>query len=109
MSEFVLLGPWIRRFLLEYLIGERNLSLNTQRSYRDTLTLLVPFVGNKRHKPIDRLSVTDFGAEHVRLFLAHLEESRRCGITTRNQRLAAIHALAGFIGLHNPELHRLVR
>jgi len=32
-----LLSPWIRRFLLEYLVGERNLARNTQKSYRDTL------------------------------------------------------------------------
>jgi integrase/recombinase XerD len=30
--------------------------------------------------------------------------SWRCTITTRNQRLAAIHAMARFIGLHAPEL-----
>ncbi len=38
-----LLGPWIRRFLLEHLVGERNLARNTQRSYRDTFCLLAPF------------------------------------------------------------------
>ena len=40
----------------------------------------------------------------MRQFLTELEEKRRCGIATRNQRLAAIHALARFIGLHAPEL-----
>lgn len=34
----------MRRFLLEYLVAERNLARNTQASYRDTLTLLLPFV-----------------------------------------------------------------
>jgi integrase/recombinase XerD len=38
------LGPWIRRFLLEHLIKERNLSENTQRSYLDTLAMLLPFI-----------------------------------------------------------------
>jgi site-specific recombinase XerD len=33
-----------------------------------------------------------------------LEEKRGCAIATRNQRLAAIHALARFIGLQAPEL-----
>ena len=42
MTEHALLGPWIRRFLLEYLVGERNLAINTRRSYRDMLVLLVP-------------------------------------------------------------------
>jgi integrase/recombinase XerD len=36
------LGGRVRRFLLEHLIIERNLSRNTQRSYRDTLRLLIP-------------------------------------------------------------------
>jgi site-specific recombinase XerD len=59
MRNAVLLGPWIRRFLLEHLVTERNLSRNTQRSYRDAFALLIPFVGVKLRKPIDQLSVTD--------------------------------------------------
>jgi hypothetical protein len=39
----------------------------------------------------------------VRLFLHDLEQSRKCGAATRNQRLAAIHSLARYIGLHSPE------
>jgi hypothetical protein len=54
-----LLGTWIRRFLLEHLVAERNLAPNTQRSYRDTLVLLIPFVAKKAGKAVDRLSVVD--------------------------------------------------
>ena len=43
------LGPWVRRFLLEHLVGERNLARNTQQSYRDALTLLIPFIAGKVH------------------------------------------------------------
>ena len=38
MAETAKLGPWVRRFLLEHLIGERNVARDTQRSYRDTLS-----------------------------------------------------------------------
>jgi integrase/recombinase XerD len=38
MTKTSLLGPWVRRFLLEYLVSDRNLTRNTQRSYRDTLS-----------------------------------------------------------------------
>src|ERR1022692_2511300 len=103
MNDLTLLGPWVRRFLLEHLVAERNLARNTQRSYRDALTLLIPFVADKLHPPVDRLTVVDVSADLVRLFLADLEQSRHCAITTRNQRLAAVHALAGFVGEHNPE------
>ena len=44
MTDKTLLGPWIRRFLLEYLKEERNLALNTQRSYRDALALFLAFL-----------------------------------------------------------------
>jgi len=50
MNKNSLLGPWIRRFLLEHLVGERNLAHNTQVSYRDTLVLFLPFVA-KNLKP----------------------------------------------------------
>lgn len=102
MPDASLLGPWVRRFLLEHLVGERNLARNTQRSYRDTLRSLLPFVARRTRKPVDRLAVTDVSADRVRQFLNDLE-GRGCGIATRNQRLAAIHALARFVGLHAPE------
>ena len=103
MNDLTLLGPWVRRFLLEHLVAERNLARNTQRSYRDALTLMIPFVAGKLHQAVDRLTVADVSADLVRLFLADLEEARQCAITTRNQRLAAVHALARFVGEHSPE------
>ena len=103
MSDQTLLGPWVRRFLLEHLVAERNLARNTQRSYRDALTLLIPFVAGQLHRPLDRLTVVDVSADLVRLFLADLEQTRQCAITTRNQRLAAVHALARFVEEHSPE------
>ena len=103
MTEHALLGPWVRRFLLEHLVGERNLARNTQRSYRDTLRLLLPFAARSAGKAIDRLRVEDLSADRVRAFLGELEEKRGCGAATRNQRLAAIRSLAHFIGLRSPE------
>ena len=97
MSDVNLLGSWVRRFLLEHLVRDRNLARNTQRSYRDTLALLIPFVAGKLNTPVDRLTILDVSADLVRLFLLDLQESRQCGIATRNQRLAAVHALARFI------------
>jgi site-specific recombinase XerD len=97
------LGPWVRRFLLEHVTDERNLSRNTQQSYRDALCQLLPFAARQTRKQVDRLTVTDLSADLVRLFLRDLEETRGCGISTRNQRLAAIHSLARFIGSRSPE------
>jgi site-specific recombinase XerD len=97
------LGPWVRRFLLDHLAGERNLARNTQWSYRDSLALLIPFVAEQSHKQVDQLAVDHLTAERVQQFLQYLEEKRGCSIATRNQRLSAIHALAHFIGERGPE------
>ena len=97
------IGIWIRRFLIEYLIGERNLSQNTQASYRDAFVLLLPFAAKRRKKPVEKLSIDDFNSGTVRLFLQYLEEDRNCSIATRNQRLAAIRALVHFICERSPE------
>src|ERR1700758_732820 len=102
MSDAALLGTWIRRFLLDHLVSECNLARNTQRSYRDTLTLLLPFAALQIKREVDQISVFDLSAESAARPLQHLEDSRKCGITTRNQRLAAIHSLAPFIGMRSP-------
>lgn len=104
MTDPALLGPWVRRFLLEYLISVRNLALNTQRSYRDTLSLLIRAVAGQTHKTADQLGVIDLSAPRVIQFLQGLEDSGHCGVGTRNQRLAGIRALAHFIAQHSPEL-----
>jgi|SRR5580658_10178221 hypothetical protein len=99
MDDTARLGPWVRRFLLEHLIGERNLSVNTQRSYRDTLALLIPFAARQIHKKVDELTVLDVSEKCVAGFLVDLEEVRGCSTSTRNQRLAAIHALSHFVAI----------
>jgi site-specific recombinase XerD len=103
MTNTDLLSPWVRRFLLEYLVVERNLARNTQKSYRDTLRQFLPYVARTAHRRIDRLLVGDLTLARTRAFLQDVEETRGCGIATRNQRLAAIRSLARFIGLHSPE------
>ena len=102
-TDEALLGPWVRRFLLEHLVLERNLARNTQRSYRDILALLLPFVSAQCRTPIDRLRIDDLSPALIRQFLAHLEQARHCAVATRNQRLGALHTLARFIALHSPQ------
>ncbi len=103
MTDQNAVGPWVRRFLMEHVIDERNLSRNTQASYRDTLALLLPFAAKSAKKQIDQLLVQDAAPDIIRRFLTHLEQDRGCAVVTRNQRLAAIHSWARFIGEKRPE------
>ena len=102
MRDLITLGAWLRRFLSEHIVTERNLARNTCKSYRDTFSLLLPFVSGKLRKPVDVLAARDLTSQHVLQFLTHLEEDRGCSVRTRNQRLAAIRAFARFVGSRDP-------
>jgi len=102
MKNEMLLGPWVRRFLLEHLVAERNLSRHTQISYRDTLRLLLPFASKLGGHAIERMTVENLTPSIVRKFLDHLEHDRQCSGVTRNQRLATIRSLARFVGMRSP-------
>jgi integrase/recombinase XerD len=103
MSDQNQVGSWARRFLMEHIIDERNLARNTQASYRDTLALLFPFAAKRSRKTVDQLLIEHISADTIRYFLTHLEHDRGCSPATRNQRLAAVHSWARFIGEKWPE------
>ena len=107
-----LLGPWVRRFLLEYLVTECNLARGTRSAAIGTpFALLIPFVAqHARKKRFDSdLGDRDVSSDVVRLFHQHLEESRKCGVATRNQRLAAIHLFGSLHQAAQPKAYRVVQ
>jgi integrase/recombinase XerD len=103
MKDSHALAPWIKHFLLEYLPAERNFARNTQHSYRDALRLLVIFASTTLHRKPDELLVEDLSSDLLRRLMRHIEETRECSVSTRNQRLAAVRTLAAFIGERSPE------
>ena len=97
-----LLGPWLQRFLTQYIVTERNLARNTCKSYRDSFKLLVPFACAELGKQDYQLTLPDLSLELVCRFLNHVEHERGCSVDTRNQRLTAIRAFARFVASRDP-------
>lgn len=85
-------------------MADRNLSLNTQKSYRDAIRLLLAFVAERYSTNPIRVTVEQLDAQLIRNFLVYLEAERGNSVATRNQRLAALHSLFRFIGSLVPEL-----
>ena len=81
-----LMGHFVRRFLIEEMGADRNLSPNTQKSYRDTIRLLFRYVGEHHGAEPVRVTVEQVDATVVRGFLAHLEHERGNATSTRNLR-----------------------
>ena len=98
------MGHFVRRFLVEEMAADRNLSPNTRKSYRDTIRLLFGHIAEQHATDPARVTVEQVDATVVRGFLAHLEHQRGNATSTRNLRLAALHSLFRFIARQAPEL-----
>lgn len=104
MSDQYLLGPFVRRFLLEEIIADRNLSRNTQKSYRDVFRILFRFMEEYYSTNPTHLTVADITVDAVRSFLKYLRQKRGNSDTTVNQRLTTIHSFFSFLARQVPEL-----
>ncbi len=102
------LAPVLEAFFTERLVRQRNASAHTVAAYRDTFRLLISFVEDRTHTAPCRLDLADLDAEVVAAFLDHLEKVRGNAITTRNARLAVIHAFFAFAAVGHPEHAQLI-
>jgi len=98
------LARFLKNFLSDYLPGLRGMSLNTVHSYRDTLVLLLRFIATSNNQEVVRLDLEDITSQVVINFLAYLEKYRHNKISTRNIRLAAIHAFFRYVAFKEPTL-----
>lgn len=97
------LAPGMQAFFTERLIGQRDASPNTVAAYKTTCRMLVRFASVRTGKAPSDLDVGDLDAKLVGAFLEHLEVERHNAPATRNNRLAAVHSLFGFLALRHPE------
>lgn len=97
------LAPALQGFFTKYLPESRGLSRHTLLSYRDTLVLLLRFVAILRNTTPATLELDAISPEAVLAFLNHLEEERHNKTSSRNVRLAAIHAFFRYITINMPE------
>lgn len=93
----------LREFFSEYLPRARGLSRCTLLSYRDSLSLLLRFVAGHLGRPVAELGMDAITPQVVIAFLDHLEEGRHNKASTRNVRLAALHAFVRHVATSWPE------
>jgi len=94
---------YLSDFLTSYLSGQRNLSSNTIKSYRDTFVFLLEYIKEVRQISPEKVNIAQVDKLMVEEFLLWLEKSKANSIPTRNQRLAALHAFFRFLQSQKPE------
>ena len=93
----------LSNFLTQYLAGQRNLSSNTIRAYRDVFMLLLRFCRDVKGIAIEKLKLKQINVNLIEAFLKHLEIDRHCTQRTLNNRLATLHAFFRYIQVEEPE------
>lgn len=93
----------LAEYFTDHLPRVRGMSAHTIHSYRDTFVLFLRFLASQRQRRVHDLDLGDIEPDDVIAFLSHLEEVRKNRVTTRNVRLAAIHAFFRYVGTYHPE------
>ena len=96
-------ATYLTQFLSDYLPGQKNVSPNTIRSYRDTFKLLLQYFQEQEGIAAESITMSCLIQERIISFLDWLETERRCAVTTRNLRLAAIHSFFRYAQEQAPE------
>jgi site-specific recombinase XerD len=96
-------AKYLSLFMVKYLVGERGCSINTIAAYRDTISLLIIFMRDINKIKVDNLDFNDITQERIINFLEWLETKRKCSISTRNARLAAVHSFIRFLIYKSPD------
>ncbi|MFQ5915810.1 MAG: site-specific integrase [Nitrospinota bacterium] len=93
----------LRGFFADYLPRLRGMSPHTIQSYRDSIVLFLRFLGSHRGHRAAAIDFEHIGTQEIIAFLDHLEQQRGNKATTRNVRLAALHAFFRFIAAEYPD------
>src|SRR6056297_693640 len=95
-------AKYLTKFLSDYLVFQKNVSKNTIYSYRDTFKLLIKYCQEVKMISAEQITMDVLSDKMIINFLQWLETDRNCSISTRNQRLAAIHSFFRYIQAEDP-------
>ena len=95
---------YVRSFLTVYLPRNKCYSSNTIKAYRDTINLLRLFLWERRKVPFTDITFDMINHDFVYEFLEWLQTARKCSVSTRNQRLAALKSFLHFCAIEEPSL-----
>ena len=98
------LATVIHNYFLTYLPRDKGLQSSTIRSYRDSLRLFLIFVAGVNRRGVSELDLGHLDYQAVQAFLHNMEAERGNAISSRNQRLAALHVFYEYIGRTLPEM-----
>lgn len=96
-------AKYMTEYLTYYLLDEKGVSKNTVKGYRDTFVQFIDFMSTVKNVRLEKLTFSVLTKEVVVEFLEWIEKTRKCSVSTRNTRLAAIHSFIKYVQYHHPD------
>ena len=93
---------YIRKYLTHYLPIEKNFNSNTIDTYRTAFILMLEYLEEKGMKA-ENIEIKDITRAQVIGFMDWLESERDNSVSTRNNRLAAIHSFFRYLQYEYPD------
>ena len=94
MTDF---GKYLTDYLNRYLTMECGCSYQTVKQYSVTFMLFIQYMYKIELIAPEKLCLKEFTKERVLGFLHWLEDTRKCSISTRNNRLCALRSFFKFL------------
>jgi integrase/recombinase XerD len=98
----------LQAYFTERLRHQRHASPHTLARSRNTFGLLLRCAPQQLHKAPSSLSLADLDAPFLSAFLEHLEQVRGNSASSRNARLAALHAFFHYAARYAPQYSALI-
>ena len=96
-------SKYLTDYLVKHLVHERGASPNTIKSYRDTFVQFINYVVRMKGIALQKITLSIITREIVIEFLDWLQQEKKCGPATRNNRLAALQSFFHYVQFHHPD------
>lgn len=94
---------YLNKYFTDYLPNTCGSTPQTIDSYRYSFILFLTYMQDEYHISADRVDISDLTYENIVSYLSWLQEIRSNGISTRNQRQAALNSFIRFLMYEFPE------
>jgi len=100
-------ATYLSTYFLKYMPKRTGYSSNTIKSYRDTFMIFFKYCKNELKIKPEKIDFTTINRNMIEDFLSWMECKKKYSVSTRNQRLAALHSFFRYIQLELPEYMEL--
>lgn len=94
---------YLNKFFIDYLPNVCGSTPQTVDSYRYSFILFLTYMQSEHQISADKVDISDLTYKNIVAYLNWLQESRTNGISTRNQRQAALNSFIRFLMYEFPE------